>query len=64
MDLADGRGIAYLLFKLNETEPTAWGRVVGKSDGQRFDRVTVIAKGFLPFLQRLTQEESVTIFDD
>ena len=64
MDLADGRGIAYVSFKPTETEPASWWIIVGKPDGQQFDRVTVIAKGFLPFLQRLTEEEGRYYFDE
>lgn len=64
MDLADGRGIAYVSFKLTETERASWWIIVGRPDGQQFDRVTVIAKGFLPFLQRLTAAEGRYYFDD
>lgn len=66
MDLSDGRAIAYVSFSLNEFERSEWWVIVGKPDGQEFhqDSVRVIAKGFLQFLQRLTEAEGWYYFDD
>jgi hypothetical protein len=66
MDLSDGRAIAYVSFDLNQFERSLWWIVVGKPDGQGFhpDSVTVVAKGFLQFLQRLTDAAGRYYFDD
>ncbi len=66
MDLADGRAIAYVSFSLNKFERSDWWIVVGRPEGQEFrqDSVTVIAKGFLQFLQRLMDAEGRYYFDD
>lgn len=66
MDLADGRAIAYVSFSLNRFERSDWWVLVGKPDGQEFEHgsVTVIAKGFLQLLQRLTAAEGRYYFDD
>lgn len=66
MDLADGRAIAYVSFAPNRFERSYWWIIiVGKPDGQNLfkDSVTVIAKGFLPFLQRLTEADGYYYFD-
>lgn len=66
MDLLDGRAVAYVSFALNRFERSDWWIIVGKPDGQEFhrDSVTVIAKGFTQFLQRLTDANGRYYFDD
>jgi hypothetical protein len=64
MDLSDGRGIAYASFAQSQHErPSCW-LMVGKPDGQQFESVAIIAKDFLPFLQRLIEAEGRYYFDD
>jgi hypothetical protein len=62
MDLQDGRAVAYL-YGQNATQH--WWVIIGKPDGQEFhhDSVRVIAKGFLQFLQRLTEADGSYYFD-
>jgi hypothetical protein len=62
MDLPDGRGVAYLYAR---KKPQHWWVIIGKPDDQEFhhDSVRVIAKGFLQFLQRLTEAEGSYYFD-
>ena len=66
MDLADGRAIAYVAFSLNRFERSDWWIIVGKPVGQDFhqDSVRVIAKGFVQFLQRLTEAGGGYYFDE
>ncbi len=66
MDLVDGRAIAYVSFSLNKFERSDWWVVVGRSDGQEFQRgsVMVIARGFLQFFQRLLDADGRYYFDE
>jgi hypothetical protein len=66
MDLADGRAIAYVMFPAHLSERPSWWVIVGKPDGQEFQRdsVTVIGNGFLQFLQRLTDSDGRYYFDE
>ena len=66
MDLADGRGIAYVSFAPKRDKRPSWWIIVGKPDAQAFhpDSVMVIAQGFLQFLQRLTEANGSYYFDD
>jgi hypothetical protein len=63
MDLADGRGVGYVYA---ERQTQHWWIILGKPDGQEFQHgtVKVIAKGFLQFLQRLTNADGRYYFDD
>lgn len=66
MDLIDGRGIAYVRFAPPQNQRPAWWITVGQPDGQQFvqNSVTIIAQGFLSFLQRLTEAEGHYYFDE
>lgn len=66
MDLADGRAIAYVSFAPNKFERSYWWIVVGTPEGEAFRQgsVTVIAKGFLQFFQRLLDADGRYYFDE
>lgn len=66
MDIADGRAIAYVWFAPKWVQDASWWVIVGKPDAQDFHpgSVVVIAKGFLQFLQRLTEANGSYYFDD
>ena len=66
MDLADGRAIAYVSFAPNKFERSYWWIVVGTPEGEAFRQgsVTVIAKGFLQFSQRLLGADGRYYFDE
>ena len=58
--------LAYVSFSLNKFERSDWWVVVGRSDGQEFQRgsVMVIARGFLQFFQRLLDADGRYYFDE
>lgn len=66
MDLVDGRAIAYVSIAPNRFERSNLWIIVGNPDGQAFhqDSVRVIAKGFVQFLQRLTDANGSYYFDE
>ena len=66
MDLADGRAIAYVSFAPNKFERSDWWIVVGRPEGEAFRQgsVSVIAKGFLQFFQRLLDADGRYYFDE
>lgn len=66
MDLADKRAIAYVSFSLNKFERSNWWIIVGTPEGEAFCQgsVTVIARGFLQFFQRLMNADGHYYFDE
>ncbi len=66
MDLTDGRAIAYVSFAPNKFERSNWWIVVGTPEGEAFCQgsVTVIARGFLQFFQRIMDIDGRYYFDE
>ncbi len=66
MDLTDGRAIAYVSFAPNKFERSYSWIVVGTPEGEAFRQgsVTVIAKGFVQFFQRLLGADGRYYFDE